>query len=287
MFDFGEGPTTRSSIRSAKSAWLNSTPVKYITRAALHRASESEEAKGDVLGALPKSAKPKEGNCSKLVQSRSASVFSEQERNLSMQSDDEGFGSPTILPSIPSILARPHHQLSQTWSLWYNRGDPSLTWAENQKVVGTMRTAEEFWQLQQLLSPPSSLPAGVDLALFRAGVSPDWEDAANITGGRWLARREHRQVDDAWLNLLLFLIGEHADMRGELVTGAVVSVRKAGDRLALWISEADNLETVVKVGRAVKERLGLRRQERLRFSLHREEKKRFETGGDRTDAILL
>ena len=124
MFDFGKGPTTRSSIRSAKSAALNSTPVKYITRAALHRASESEEAKGDVLGALPKSAKPvlgalpksakpKEGNCSKLVQSRSPYVFSEQERNLSMQSDDEGFGSPTILPSIPSILARPHHQLSQ------------------------------------------------------------------------------------------------------------------------------------------------------------------------------
>ena len=62
-----------------------------------------------------------------------------------------------------------------------------------------------------------------------------------------MARREHRQADDVWLNLLLFLIGEHADMRGELVTGAVVSVRKAGDRLALWISEADNLETVVKV----------------------------------------
>ena len=62
-----------------------------------------------------------------------------------------------------------------------------------------------------------------------------------------MARREHRQADDVWLNLLLFLIGEHDDMRGELVTGAVVSVRKAGDRLALWISEADNLETVVEV----------------------------------------
>jgi len=286
MFDFGEGPTTRSSIRGAKSE-AYSTPMKYITRAALHRASESEETKADALGSLPKSAKPKEDYCSKLVQSRSSSVFSEQERNLSILSDDEGFGSPTILPSIPSILARPHHQLSQAWSLWYNRGDHSLTWAENQKVVGTMRTAEEFWQLQQLLCPPSSLPAGVDLALFRAGVSPDWEDAANIGGGRWVARREHRQVDDAWLNLLLFLIGEHADMRGELVTGAVVSVRKAGDRLALWISEADNLETVVEVGRAVKERLGLRRQERLRFSLHREEKTRYEMGGERTDAILL
>ena len=54
-------------------------------------------------------------------------------------------------------------------------------------------------------------------------------------------------MDDAWLNLLFFLIGQHAGLEGELVTGAVVSVRKAGDRLALWIREADNLETVVKV----------------------------------------
>ena len=114
-------------------------------------------------------------------------------------------------------------------------------------------------------------------------VAPDWEDDANKAGGRWVARREHRQVDDAWLNLLLLLIGDHVET--EVVTGAVVSVRKAGDKVALWIKEADDLETVVKVvlkenghqpsylkqqvGRTVKERLGLRGHERLRFSLHR------------------
>ena len=144
MFDFGEGPTTRASIRGAKSEDF-STPMKYITRAALRRASESEEAQADVSGGFPKLAKPKEDNSQKLGQSRSSSA-SKQENNFS---EDEGFGSPTILPTIPPILARPHHQLSQVvlnvyfchltlctkaWSLWYNRGDPSLTWAENQKV---------------------------------------------------------------------------------------------------------------------------------------------------------
>ena len=115
-------------------------------------------------------------------------------------------------------------------------------------------------------------------------MAPDWEDDANKAGGRWVARREHRQGDDAWLNLLLLLIGDHVET--EVVTGAVVSVRKAGDKLALWIKEADDLDTVVKVvfmdhghqpfylnlkqvGRTVKERLGLRGHERLRFSLHR------------------
>jgi len=280
MFEFGEGRTTRSSIRSLK----GEAAVKYITRATLQRASGSVERKSGVL-AKRNIANSKMNDQTKSSHSGSSSISSELERNLSTRSEDEGFGSPSILPTIPTVLARPHHRLNQSWSLWYNRGDSYLTWAENQKMVGTVRTAEEFWQVQQLLSPPSALPVGVDLALFRAGVAPDWEDDANKAGGRWVARREHRQVDDAWLNLLLLLIGDHVET--EVVTGAVVSVRKAGDKLALWIKEADDLETVVKVGRTVKERLGLRGHERLRFSLHREEKARLETGGERSDGILL
>ena len=60
-----------------------------------------------------------------------------------------------------------------------------------------------------------------------------------------MARREHRQVDDAWLNLVLLLIGDNLET--QIVTGAVVSVRKAGDKLALWIKEGNDLESVVKV----------------------------------------
>ena len=60
-----------------------------------------------------------------------------------------------------------------------------------------------------------------------------------------MARREHRQVDDAWLNLVLLLIGDNLET--EIVTGAVVSVRKAGDKLAFWIKEGNDLESVVKV----------------------------------------
>ena len=67
------------------------------------------------------------------------------------------------------------------------------------QMVGTVRTAEEFWQVQQLLYPPSALPVGVDLALFRAGVTfpilsgetdtavkvaPDSENDGNKAGGR-------------------------------------------------------------------------------------------------------
>ena len=52
-------------------------------------------------------------------------------------------------------------------------------------------------------------------------------------------------MEDAWLNLLLLLIGDNLETK--IVTGAVVSVRKSRDKLALWIKEGNDLESVVKV----------------------------------------
>ena len=108
MFEFGEGRTTRSSIRSLK----GEAAVKYITRATLQRASGSEERKSGIL-AKNIFANPKMNDQTKASHSRSSSISSELERNLSSRSEDEGFGSPSILPTIPTVLARPHHRLNQ------------------------------------------------------------------------------------------------------------------------------------------------------------------------------
>ena len=86
--------------------------VKYITRAALQRASESEERKSGVL-AKHNFATSKMNDMTKASHSRSSSISSELERNFSTRSEDEGFGSPSILPTIPTVLARPHHLLNQ------------------------------------------------------------------------------------------------------------------------------------------------------------------------------
>ena len=108
MFEFGEGRTTRSSIRSLK----GEAAVKYITRAALQRASGSEERKSGVL-AKHNIANSKMNDQTKASHSRSSSISSELKRNFSTRSEDEGFGSPSILPTIPTVLARPHHRLNQ------------------------------------------------------------------------------------------------------------------------------------------------------------------------------
>ena len=108
MFEFEEGRTTRSSIRSLK----GEAAVKYITRATLQRASGSEERKSGIL-AKHNFANSKMNDQTKASHSRSSSISSELEKNLSTRSEDEGFGSPSILPTIPTVLARPYHRLKK------------------------------------------------------------------------------------------------------------------------------------------------------------------------------
>ena len=37
------------------------------------------------------------------------------------------------------------HPLQNCWALWYYKNDKSKDWLENQKVVTTFDTVEDFW----------------------------------------------------------------------------------------------------------------------------------------------
>merc|ERR1719443_1110670 len=100
--------------------------------------------------------------------------------------------------------------------------------------------------------PPSKLE-NVDYLLFKQGVSPAWEDPNFKNGGRWVVKLEKvkaQSLDDLWLSLSLALIGEaFMDAGGELVCGAIVSVRSRASKIALWLSAAKDEKKVYSVGR--------------------------------------
>ena len=96
-------------------------------------------------------------------------------------------------------------------------------------MICTMATIEDFWHcynqvmihfsflfVQNVLRQvklASKLPAGQTYAVFRKGVVPDWEDAANKDGGRWLLHYEKREraarLDERWMEALLMALGNH------------------------------------------------------------------------------
>ncbi len=64
------------------------------------------------------------------------------------------------------------------------------------------------------------------------------------------------------------LIGEVFGNYAHVVNGAVCSIRPKVDKIALWLSNSDDFESVMAVGRCLKAKLGLDRQHQIVFEAH-------------------
>merc|ERR1712088_148823 len=170
------------------------------------------------------------------------------------------------------------HPLQNAWTLWFFKNDKTRSWEENQRPIITVTTVEDFWSLYNHIEVASRLPPGSDYSLFKEGIFPDWEDKRNSPGGRWMINMDKRQradhLDQYWLEILFFLIGEHADQHAHQVNGAVVNVRGKGDKLAVWLADASQPDSILRIGKMIKERLDIDPEQTIGFNIHSEEKAR-------------
>jgi len=205
-------------------------------------------------------------------------------KNLSISSGsscgNDSLHSPTLPPSdciesIPAHILRPHHYLRSSWTFWLYSSNPAKSWEQNQAKLATVGTVEDFWLVFNRIWPASELPPGYDFSVFRAGVFPDWEDFQNMAGGRWVfhgSSKDKSGLDTAWLEILMFLIGEHAGEEASLLNGGVVNMRRKEHRISLWLKEARSMEKVVSIGRMMKAKLGGVENASLQFCLHQEDR---------------
>jgi len=223
---------------------------------------------------------------SQKVKSRSRSKsYSEDETNelitcikkMSLASENvDIFSSFNYRSSIPKSIMRPQHKLSSTWNLWYSVGNKNLSWEQNQIMVCSISTVEQFWYLTSQIEPPSRIPSGHTYSMFRSGVLPDWEDKANVDGGRWMltfSKKEIRdELDARWLDMLVMLLGDHLPQSCVRVNGAEACVRKKGDRLEVWISDVKSMMNIVEIGRLIKEKIAIGMCVNVKFSVHKEDR---------------
>lgn len=172
--------------------------------------------------------------------------------SLPVEGTQEGTEKPDASSAIePS----PKHALQHKWSLWVHQRPGSQkgsAWGETQRNVHQFDTVEDFWCMFNFSYPPSKLE-NVDYSLFQHGITPAWEDPIFKNGGRWVVKLEKvkaQSLDDLWLSLSLALIGEaFHDHGGELVCGAIVSVRSRASKIALWLTAAKDEKKVMAIGR--------------------------------------
>ena len=64
---------------------------------------------------------------------------------------------PTASPASPM-----KHPLEHKWALWWYKNDRALSWEENQKIVSSFDTIEDFWALLHHIEKASNLDSGCD-----------------------------------------------------------------------------------------------------------------------------
>jgi len=95
---------------------------------------------------------------------------------------------------------------------------------------GSLATVEAFAGVYNYVHRPTDLPLGTDLFVFRSGVLPMWEDAANAAGGRLTLRVRKGVSARVFEEMVLRLVGGTLQPRASLC-GVSVSVRLSHDVL--------------------------------------------------------
>ncbi|XP_011140700.1 eukaryotic translation initiation factor 4E-1A isoform X1 [Harpegnathos saltator] len=166
------------------------------------------------------------------------------------------------------------HPLQNTWTLWYYEPDKSKSWEESQREITSFDTAEDFWSLYNHIKTASELRQGCDYSMFKQGIRPMWEDEQNKCGGRWLINLDKKQrfadLDNFWLEILLCMIGEAFNEYSDDVCGAVVNIRPKGDKIGVWTSNANSEDSVMEIGRKLKERLRITPKMSMGYQAHKD-----------------
>jgi len=153
------------------------------------------------------------------------------------------------------------HPLQNRWTIWYDnpgKKTSQASWADNLKKIVTFDTVEDFWRIFNNIRPSSKLLSGSNYHVFKENVEPKWEHPENKQGGKWVVASKNKKdfLDKIWLWTVLACIGENLEEDNE-ICGCVVSIRKQGDRVALWTKHATNEPAQRHVGASWKKALEL------------------------------
>ncbi|KAI8914954.1 translation initiation factor eIF 4e-like domain-containing protein [Powellomyces hirtus] len=165
------------------------------------------------------------------------------------------------------------HPLQNRWTLWFDNPQKRTglhNWEKSLKNLITFDTVEDFWGVYNNVVNSSQLAHGANYHLFKEGVRPMWEDPENENGGKWvfpLPKARRGDLDQSWLFTMLACVGESFP-NPEEICGAVVSIRKQQDRIALWTKHALNEDAAKGSGAHWKAVLQLQESEKLGYQAH-------------------
>ena len=115
--------------------------------------------------------------------------------------------------------------------------------------------------------------------MFKKHIKPEWEDPANRLGGKWVITLPieddfEEEVTDAWLNLLLNVIGgQFSYNQMEVINGVIYSIRDKHQRMSIWCKSSPNTskeseKLLISIGHLFKKIVKLPPKHKFSYQLH-------------------
>jgi len=183
--------------------------------------------------------------------------------------------NPRLDQTVDLLYNYPKHPLQDDWTFWYFDAGKFKEWEKNLIKLADFSYVEDFWGVVNHLCYTNEARNGADFLVFKKGVQPMWEDPANRDGGRWMIKlevreRENEKAHQAWIDLLLLVIGNNVDCRK--ITGVVFNIRANCDKMSMWLSTASRSDHdyIMEVGNAFKNILYGKFNLPLKFESHKD-----------------
>lgn len=158
--------------------------------------------------------------------------------------------------------------LRYEWCIWEQimQDSKNAQYSDATRRVAGFSTVKGFWKYWNHIPQPSELLDGkkfvreqksarsvVDaLMVFREGIRPEWEDAANARGGHFQFQLRPSLgggvIDEYWNNIVLGTVGGTIEP-AEMITGVrlvdkLSQNRAASIRIEVWFTDFDDTERV-------------------------------------------
>merc|ERR1712032_361242 len=143
------------------------------------------------------------------------------------------------------------HALRSGYKMWYmlrggKIGQDKGEYEKGFKTIGTFNTVEQFWTCYSHITRAEALP-NLDLHMFKDGIKPMWEDAANKIGGKAMVRVHKTLAARCWEAVLLAIIGEQFGV-GDEITGAVLTIKaRSHVKISVWNRTSSNTAAIEKI----------------------------------------
>src|SRR4051794_32917116 len=102
------------------------------------------------------------------------------------------------------------------WVFFPNKTVTKHNYTNENKMLATITSVEEFCTVYQHMVRPDKMPEGSKFLLFQGGIRPEWEDTNNQGSGAFWLKVKKDYANKFWEELLMSFIGEQCDYNDDI-----------------------------------------------------------------------